>query len=149
MEKAEPKFSFDNTEIAFKHYTNAQLNKSYTIFKLLGYELLNDFGVSLTEFALNLNLPIAPLVKPLVYDIFCGGETLQETKSTAKKLAKRNVLVNLNYGVEAQHDTKGIQHTTDVNVRTLEFAGSNDSIKVISSKPSAFGLFELLEKPYK
>lgn len=149
MNTPNQKLSFDNTEIAFKHYTNARLNKSYTIFKLLGYELLNDFGVTLTEFALNMHIPIAPLVKPLVYDIFCGGETLEETKLTALKLAERNVVVNLNYGVEAQHDTKGIEHTTNINVQTLEFAGSTDAIKVLSSKPSAFGIFELLEKKQK
>lgn len=141
--------SFDNTEIAFSHYSNSQLKKSYRIFKLLGYELINDFGISLTEFALHFHLPISPVVKPLVYDIFCGGETLEECKQTANKLAKRNVRVNLNYGVEAQHDTKGIAHTTDVNIKTLQFAGENDAIVTISSKPSAFGIYELLEKKQK
>jgi proline dehydrogenase len=141
--------SFTNTEIAFKHYTNAQLKKSYRIFKLLGIELINDFGINLTQFALAMHLPITPIVKPIIFDVFCGGESLEETKKTIQILAERNVQVNLNYGVEAQHDTKGIAHTTNVNIASLAFAGENDAVKVISSKPSAFGIYELLEKKQK
>jgi len=143
------KISFKNTEIAFRHYSNKELAKSYKIFKLLGNDLLNDIGISLTHFALAIHLPISPIVKPLIFTSFCGGETLAECKKVAKKLAKRNVYVSLNYGVEAQHDTKGMKHTTKVNIEAIEFAGKNDTVKVISSKPSAFGIYELLEKKQK
>lgn len=149
MNKTAKELSFKNTEIAFRHYSNSQLSKAYKIFKLLGNDLLNDIGISLTQFALAINLPISPIVKPLIFTSFCGGETLEECKLTAKKLAKRNVSVSLNYGVEAQHDTKGLKHTTEVNINAIEFAGKNKTIKVISSKPSAFGIYELLEKKQK
>jgi len=149
MKTQTDKLSFKNTEIAFRHYSNLELSKAYKIFKLLGNDLLNDLGVSLTQFALSIHLPIAPIVKPLIFTMFCGGETLDECKNTVGKLAKRNVFVSLNYGVEAQHDTKGVEHTTKVNIKAIEFAGKNETVKVISSKPSAFGIYELLEKKQK
>ncbi len=149
MNTPNQKLSFKNTEIAFKHYSDYELAKAYKIFKLLGNDLLNDLGISLTQFALAINLPIGPIVKPLIFTSFCGGETLEECKKTAKKLAERNVFVSLNYGVEAEHNTEGIQHTISVNSEAIIFAGKNESVKVISSKPSAFGLYELLEKKQK
>ena len=144
MENQTKKLSFDNTKIAFKHYSDSQLKKSYRIFKLLGYEILNDFGVTLTEFALSMNLPITPIVKPLVFSIFCGGETLEETKKTAKILSDRNVRCFLNYGVEAISSLDGIEHTTAVNIEALNFSKDNDGIIGIPCKPSSFGKFELL-----
>ena len=149
MKTSAKNLSFKNTEIAFRHYSDSQLKKAYRIFNLLGNDLLNDLGISLTQFALAMNLPISPIVKPLIYTSFCGGETLEECKLTAKKLAERNVFVSLNYGVEAQHDTKGLEHTSNVNIEAIRFAGKNETVKVISSKPSAFGLYELLEKKQK
>lgn len=138
--------SFDNTEIAFKHYSDAQLKKSYRIFKLLGYELLNDFGITLTEFALAMHLPITPIVKPLIYTIFCGGETLEETKKTAAMLSGRNVRAFLNYGVEAIDSLDGIEHTFKVNIDALNFSKENSGVIGIPCKPSSFGKFELLRK---
>lgn len=138
--------AFDNTEVAFRHYTDGQVKKSYRIFKLLGYELLNDFGVTLTEFALAMHLPITPIVKPLIYTIFCGGETLEETKKVASLLHDRNMKVFLNYGVEAISNLKGIEHTLTVNLEALKFSRDNDGVIGVPCKPSSFGKYELLRK---
>lgn len=149
MKNQSNQISFKNTEIAFRHYSNVELAKSYKIFKLLGNDLLNDLGISLTQFALAMHLPIGPIVKPLIFTSFCGGETFEECKKTVAKLAERNVFVSLNYGVEAEHNTDGIKHTIDINTQAIQFAGKNETAKVISSKPSAFGLYALLEKKQK
>tara|TARA_B110000037_G_C17077630_1_gene488554 strand:- start:435 stop:1625 length:1191 start_codon:yes stop_codon:yes gene_type:complete len=149
MKNSENKISFKNTEIAFRHYSDGELSKSYKIFKLLGNDLLNDLGISLTQFALAIHLPIGPIVKPLIFTSFCGGETFEECKKTVSKLAERGVFVSLNYGVEAEHNTDGIKHTMDINTQAIQFAGKNETVKVISSKPSAFGLYVLLEKKQK
>lgn len=138
--------SFDNTEVAFRHYSDGQLKKSYRIFKLLGYELLNDFGVTLTQFALAMHLPISPIVKPLIYTVFCGGETLEETKKTASLLYDRNMKVFLNYGVEAISSLDGIEHTLKVNLEALKFTSQNDGVIGVPCKPSSFGKYELLRK---
>jgi proline dehydrogenase len=55
--------SFDNTEVAFKHKSNAQLKKAYWLFKMVGSPALVKLGKTLTVLSFKLYLPIKGLVK--------------------------------------------------------------------------------------
>lgn len=70
--------SFDNTAIAFSGKTDADLNRSYWLFKLVGNPGLVNFGQKFTDFAIKTHLPIRPFIKATIFKQFCGGEDMQE-----------------------------------------------------------------------
>jgi proline dehydrogenase len=84
---APAQLSFEDTETAFRHLTYGELHKATRLFRLLNNGSLARLGSSLTELAVKLHLPITPFVKPIIFDHFCGGETLEETKRVVNKLA--------------------------------------------------------------
>ena len=68
--------SFDNTEIAFKHKTNAELSRAYWLFKAININFLTKIGPPLVNLALKLRLPIIGVIKKTIFAHFCGGETI-------------------------------------------------------------------------
>jgi proline dehydrogenase len=80
--------SFDNTEIAFKAKSDADLTRAYRLFKLVGNPGLVKFGKWATDLALRLRLPIRGAVKKTIFKQFCGGETIAECDATIAQLGK-------------------------------------------------------------
>ncbi len=69
------KINFDNTEIAFRNKTNAELNQAYWLFKMIGNNFLTSVGPPITNFLLNIGFPIQGAIKATIFKQFCGGET--------------------------------------------------------------------------
>lgn len=138
--------SFENTEVAFQHLTTPELYRAVRLFRLLNSNTLVKVGSSLTELAVKLHFPITPFVKPIIFDYFCGGETLEETKKLVNKLASYEMGVMLNYGVEAIESEEGFDQTLKVNIDAVKYAAENPTVKTICVKISGFGEFALFER---
>lgn len=143
------KISFNNTEIAYAHFSNRSLKKAAGVYQLLGNSFLVNLGTSLTKIALAIHFPIRPFVKPLIFKQFCGGETLKECLPSINLLEQKRVDVNLNYGVEIKKSEKDFDKSFCKNKGALEFAGRKKNVKVVSCKLSGLGNFDLLEKMQK
>jgi proline dehydrogenase len=78
--------NFENTEIAFRSKSNSDLQRSFLLFKAIGFNWLVKMGPPLTEFAFKVHLPIVGLIKATVFKQFCGGETMDECDATMKHL---------------------------------------------------------------
>ncbi|MBS1687065.1 MAG: proline dehydrogenase family protein [Bacteroidetes bacterium] len=137
---------FENTEVAFAHKTDAELQKAKWLFSLIGNNKLVGVGTSLAGLALKLHLPISPIFRLTVYDHFCGGETFAECKKTIAKLKKSGVYAMLNYGVELKEEEEDFDKTIEKNIEAIEFAGRNKDVKVLCIKITGFGRFGLFEK---
>lgn len=122
------------------------MNHATKLFKLLNQRSLVSLGTAMTEIAMKIHLPITPFVKPIIFDHFCGGETLAETKKLVNKLATYDMGVMLNYGVEAIKSEKGFDQTLAINTEAVEYAAENPTVQVVCVKVSGFGRFELFEK---
>jgi proline dehydrogenase len=138
--------NFDNTEIAFKGLSNDQLQKADRLFTLFNNPFLVSVGSSLTETALNWGLPIQGIVKSMVFDHFCGGETLEECKTLIDALGKKGVGVLLNFGVEAKQSEEEYDLSMQQNLDAIAFAGKERNVKALCMKITGFGRFELFEK---
>jgi len=55
--------SFDDTEIAFKIKSNAELKRAYWLFKIIGSPTMVKVGKWSTNAALNVGLPIKGIIK--------------------------------------------------------------------------------------
>jgi len=140
------KLSFENTEIAFRHSTNTDLNRAYWLFKVINVNFLVKIGPPITNFAVKIGLPIKGLIKSTIFKHFCGGETIEECATTIKNLADGKVGTILDYSIEGEDDEKVFDNTRDEIIRTILTASKSKSIPLTVFKVTGVGRFGLLER---
>lgn len=138
--------SFDDTEIAFRGKTNADLIRAYWLFKLISINFLTSIGPPITNFALKLGLPIKSLIKSTIFRHFCGGENIEECEQTVAQLAKGGVGSILDYSVEGEDDESVFDFTCEEILRTVRNADGDDRIPLTVFKTTGLARFSLLEK---
>jgi proline dehydrogenase len=138
--------SFENTEIAFKSKSNRALRRSYLLFSSLANNWIVRLGGGITQTFLKLHIPVNWFVKPTIYKQFVGGETIEECVPAIEQLSTFNVKSILDYSVEGTDSLKGIQHTLEETLRTIENAASNPNIPFAVFKPTAFTTNTVLTK---
>lgn len=137
---------FENTEIAFRYRSNAELKQARFLFASMGSPLLTTVGMAFTKFAMALHLPINGLIKKTIFKQFCGGETIQEAAETAVMLGDFNIGVILDYGVEGKEGESEFDSAVPEFLKAIDFAASQKNIPFISIKVTGFSRFALLEK---
>lgn len=138
--------SFENTEIAFRHCSNADLNRAYWLFKIININFLVKIGPPITNFAMKIGLPINGLIKATLFKHFCGGETIREGERTIKNLYAGGVGTILDYSIEGQDDEQAFDDTRDEIIRTIKRAAKEPAIPITVFKPTGVIRFALLEK---
>jgi proline dehydrogenase len=138
--------SFENTEIAFKHASNADLNRAYWLFKAINNNFLVKIGPGMTNFAMNIGLPIKGIIKATIFKQFCGGETIAECDAAIKNLYTGGVGTILDYSVEGEEEESVFDFTRDEIIRTIERATGDPAIPITVFKVTGVGRFGLLEK---
>ena len=140
------KLNFDNTEIAFRSKTNSELNASYLLFKVISSNFLTKVGPPITNFFLNIGLPIQSAIKATIFKQFCGGETIAECEKTIAQLAAAQVGTILDYSVEGEEKEEVFSFTCEEIIRTIERAAGDPRIPITVFKVTGIGRFGLLEK---
>ncbi len=138
--------NFSDTEIAFKNKANKDLYKASFLFKLIEKPNLVVIGKSLTQFAFNIHLPIKNIVKKTIYSQFCGGESINDCKTTIDSLAEFNIGTILDYSVEGKSNEESFNHTTKELIRVAHLAKGNSKIPFVVFKMTGIARFGLLEK---
>jgi len=139
-------YSFDDTEIAFSAKSNADLNQSYWLFKMISSPAMVKFGSAATYTALGLHLPINGLVKATIFKQFCGGENIEECAKTIENLGKYNIGTILDYSVEGKETEKDFEHTCLEIIHTIEKAKGNPNIPFSVFKVTGIATLSILEK---
>jgi len=138
--------SFENTEVAFRHTSNAALNRAWWLFKMININFLVKIGPPVTNWALNMHLPIQGVIKATIFKQFCGGETIAECDSTIKNLSQGGVGTILDYSVEGEDEEAVFDETCQEIIRTINRANGDKSIPLTVFKITGVGRFGLLEK---
>ncbi len=138
--------SFDNTQVAFQYKSNKQLKQANFLFSSMSSSMLTSLGISFTSMALRLKLPVEGIIKRTIFEQFCGGETLTEVAKTAAMLAKYNVDVCLDYGVEGKSEEADFDAAVPEFIKAIQYAASQKNIPFIPIKLTGFARFGLLEK---
>lgn len=138
--------SFDNTEIAFRHSSNTDLKRAYWLFRIININFLVKIGPPVTNFAMNIGLPIKSLIKATIFKHFCGGETIEECDNTIKNLAEGGVGTILDYSVEGEDDEQVFDNTRDEIIKTIKRAAGDKAVPITVFKVTGVGRFGLLEK---
>lgn len=140
------KLNFDNTEIAFRSKSNTDLNAAYWLFKIISSNFLTKVGPPVTNFFLNIGLPIKGIIKATIFKHFCGGETIAECEGTIAQLHSGNVGTILDYSVEGEDEEAVFDFTCEEIIRTIERAAGDKRIPITVFKVTGIGRFALLEK---
>jgi proline dehydrogenase len=140
------RLSFENTEIAFRNSTNADLKRAYWLFRMININFFVKMGPPITNFAMKMGLPIKSLIKATIFNHFCGGETIEECDTTIKKLYKGGVGTILDYSVEGEEEEHIFDATRDEIIKTIKRAAGDKAVPITVFKVTGVGRFGLLEK---
>lgn len=135
-----------DTRTAFSHKSKGDLLRAFWLYKVIGDPLLTNVGAALTKAALALHLPVKGLVKATIFKQFCGGENIQESLVTSRKLAAGGVGTILDYSVEGEDDQEAMEGTAGEILRTIAAAKGNKDIPFSVFKPSGVIRTDVLEK---
>lgn len=136
-----------NSEIAFEGLSPKELRNKYRLFSLMNNPALVKVGSKLALFGNKYWLPFFKFgVEQTLFHHFLGGKTLRETQDVIDKLWSHNTLTVLDYGAESKTTEEELDHTMKETLKAIEFAGSNASVPVVSTKISGLSANELLEK---
>ena len=137
---------FDRLEVAFQAKTDRELKKRHFIFSTMKYPWMVKVGTKLTKLSLNLHLPVQGLIKSTIFDIFCGGETIEGCQRSSNELAAFKIGAIFDYSVEGETSEEGFEATTEEILRTVEQAATMEYIKVAAFKITGLASFDLLAK---
>jgi len=138
--------SFNNTEVAFRSKSKLQLRKAYYLFKLMGNPLLSSIGGNLAKVAIKMHLPVKGLIKRTIFQLFCGGESMEKCIPRIDELAKHNIKTILDYSVEGKASEKDFNRTMKQILASINFANKNKNIPFAVFKVTGIARIGLLEK---
>ena len=137
---------FNNTQVAFALKNNRELNRAHFLFKLIGNPSLVKIGTSLTNFALNLHLPVEGIIRSTVFDHFCGGVSEEDCLKVVDKMYTKRVSSVLDYSVEGKEEEAQFDAALQMTLKTIEFAKAKEAIPFAVFKPTGVGRIGLYEK---
>ena len=109
MERLE--IDFSDTKVAFENQSIEKLKKNYAIFALMNQNWLVKIGTFFIKYSLKFGLPIKKIIKQTIFELFCGGETIEDCKNTIENLHRFSVGTILDYSVEGEDDEKSFDAT--------------------------------------
>lgn len=137
---------FQNTEIAFKQKSDAELKASYLLYKIIANPVLTRLGPPLTTAALKLKLPVKGVIRKTIFKQFCGGESIDGCASVMEQLAKAGIGTILDYSLEGHENEAVYEKATDEIAGTINYAAGKSHMPFSVFKLTALGSFSLLEK---
>lgn len=140
------KINFDNTEIAFRNKSNADLNQAYWLFKIISSNFLTNVGPPITNFLLKVGFPIKGAIRATIFKQFCGGETIMGCEHTIEQLSLGKVGTILDYSVEGEDEEQAFDYTCEEIIRTVNRADGDERIPITVFKMTGIARFALLEK---
>lgn len=138
--------SFKNTAIAFRSKSDKELHKSHLIFHLMSRPIFHKIGIQLVKTAAFLRIPISGLLKKTLFNLFCGGESIETCTPKIEKLAQYKIKTILDYSVEGKASENDFENTTKQVIETIISAHENNQTPFAVFKISGIGRSKLLEK---
>jgi proline dehydrogenase len=138
--------SFDDTETAFKSKTDQDLRRAYWLFKVISYNWLVQISPPFVRFALWAKLPVKGIIRATAFRHFCGGENIQDCRSTIQKLAEFHIGTILDYSVEGKETEADFEKGLEETLKNIDYAKGDANIPFCVFKPSGFARIALLEK---
>lgn len=148
--KAKPQYpvvNFSNTQIAFAHKSDKELKRTAWLFNMMNKPGLVQIGSTIGLWLNKTGITIFnPIIKETIFRQFCGGTSLKESIGVVNHLNKNKTFTILDYGAEGKSEDFEFDRTIEEYISAIQFAASNKSVPIISTKITAIASNELLEK---
>ncbi len=142
-----PAVDFSDTSRAFVDKSDSELKKAAWLFRMMNNATLVNIGSKLAMQAVHLRLPFFDtIVRNTIFEQFCGGTTLLDSKESIDRLHKFGVHSVLDYGAEGKESEADFNFTMNENMRAIDFASQHPGISTISTKVTGLARFDLLAK---
>jgi proline dehydrogenase len=138
--------SFDNTEVAFAAKSDADLQRAYWLFRMIGVNFLVRLSPAFFSAAMFLRLPVKGLIRATAFRHFCGGESIDDCSRTIQKLADFHIGTILDYSVEGKDNEEAFEHSLRETLATIHHAKNDPRIPFSVFKTTGFARLALLEK---
>lgn len=148
MMEIEPKVYFDDTGTAFSYKSDKELKRANLIFSLVNHPFISSVATTLARVALALRLPVKGIIRSTVFQHFCGGETIEESRGRIETLTRFKVGTILDYSVEGEKTERGFDETTREILKTFEVARGNASVPFCVFKVTGLADSDLLAKAH-
>ena len=139
-------FSFDNLKIAFAHLSIKDLKRMRMLYRLMKYPYIIRLGIFFTKISFNLGLPIKTPIKRTIFEQFCGGEGIETSQKTVKKLGCYRVNSVLDYSVEGKEEEHILEATMEEILNSIHKAKDNILIPFAVFKVSGIAPTSILTK---
>jgi proline dehydrogenase len=138
--------SFDNTENAFAYKSDKDLKRAKFLFKTMNYPFFVPLGTRITPVLVKGKFPfVNKIIRDTIFKQFVGGESLEATKAVCELLNQYGVQIILDYAVEGKEGEANFDHATDVFIKVINYAATQNNIPFISVKVTGIARFGLLE----
>ncbi len=140
---------FTNTGKAFLLKTDSGLRRARFLFRMLRYGTMMRMAGTATRVALALRLPVTFIIRKLVFNHFCGGESLEASMPVVRKLQGVGVGSIPDYSAEGKSDEASFDRVCREVMATIELASEDPGVTHAVFKPSGIAPFALWEKMSK
>jgi proline dehydrogenase len=137
---------FNNTEIAFKDKSAAEIRRAYWLFSIVGNPILVKIGAAILRLAMSMRLPVRWVLKPTVFKHFCGGENIAGCDPIINRLKQSGIDTILDFSAEGRATEADFTVTHEQILLTIEKATTNDAVPYAVFKPTGLVRVDLLEK---
>lgn len=144
MEEVAPRIDFSNTALAFQAQSDSRLLRTYWLFRVIDSPFLTKIGPPLLNFGFQAGLPVKGLVKKTLYQLFAGGETLEETVGRSEELMAYGVRTILDYSVEGEKTEAGFEETKRQIIQTLVHGSRHEAVAFSALKVTGLASMDLL-----
>ncbi len=141
--------NFENTAVAFGAVGDRELKKRYWAFKLMSLRWLFNVGTIFIKFALKLHLPMEGLIRNTLFNVFCGGESIEESSPVFTKLYQHKVGAILDYSVESAESEQSFEETLTQTLLSIHLAQRYPQIPFCVFKITGLAPFKHLENYQK
>ena len=138
--------SFEDTAVAYSHKSDKALQKAHFLFSVVNNPWLSTIATSAVRTGLLLHLPIKGMIKNTVFEIFCGGETINDSQQTINELSKKRVGTILDYSVEGGDTEEDFEATKKEILKTIDKAAISIDIPFSVFKPTGIASSPILDK---
>ncbi|MGY6741262.1 MAG: proline dehydrogenase family protein [Cecembia sp.] len=138
--------AFDDLKVAYASRSDYELKKMYWLFRILNNNTIVHWGANLTDWAIQLGLPIKWLMKKTMFGHFCGGETITDCEKNVKNLAQFQVKSILDYSVEGKGTETSYNETLEEILKTIQISGVDANIPFAAIKITGLGDYNILTK---
>ena len=142
-----PSISFNNTEVAFAHKSNAELKKARLLFQSFNYPILIKYGPGFAASVIDVLSPVKTLIKKTLFAQFCGGESIEDCAKAISTLTANKIGTILDYSVEGEETEAVFEYTCKEVILTIVKASEDrKNIPFSVFKTTGIGRMDLLTK---